>query len=74
MKPELGEWDDLPVFYTHRESWAFVHGSWMSVDPAEVHRDGHVLSDKAFAARFPNLPPLPDDAFRSYREDSKASD
>jgi hypothetical protein len=74
MKPILLEWDDLPALYTHRESWAFVRGSWMSVDPAEVYRDGRLISEKAFAARFPNLPPLPEEAFQQYRDTSKTSE
>jgi hypothetical protein len=73
MKPEPGVWDGRPVFYTHREAWVFALDSWVRVESVEVSLDGQPLSEKAFAARFPNLPPLPEEAFQSYR-DARSSD
>jgi hypothetical protein len=63
MKPCV--WEGVPAFWSPGEAWALVRGSWMRVHSADVGNSGRVLDAAAFDAKFPDLPPLPTEAFQS---------
>jgi hypothetical protein len=66
-------WEYRPAYYTPREAWAFFNGDWKRVSAVDVAHSARVVSEAEFAAMYPNLPPLPDEAFRSERATSKTT-
>ena len=56
----------LPVRYIiPTEAWGYddIDG-WARIHPAELAHNGRMLSRQQFERQWPNLPPLPDEAFK----------
>jgi hypothetical protein len=66
-------WEYLPAYWSPREAWVFSKGQWKERNSSDVGHAGRVVSEAVFAHMFPNLPPLPDEAFRSERAAAKAT-
>jgi hypothetical protein len=58
--------DLQPVLYSpRREAWTLtLDGRWLPADYAECMHSGTALSRALFDRLFPDLPPLPKDAFK----------
>ena len=67
MKVGFAFIEDFPVKFTATEAWACLRERWEEFHPAEAYHDAKVLSEAEFKKSFPNLPPLPPEAFESHR-------
>lgn len=57
--------DGKPVRYNHRtEAWWCANDEWRPIPIAEVGVAATVLTEKDFNTFFPDLPPLPPEAFK----------
>jgi hypothetical protein len=56
-------WDGEPAVWTPGEAWAFRNGSWERANSAVVGMDAAVVSKATFDAKFPALPPPPNNSF-----------
>jgi len=54
-----------PTVFTENEAWWFINGKWHQLTPREVHRSAGLLHAHEFLKRYPNLPRLPEEAFRT---------
>ena len=57
---EFGSWDGEPVLFNRGFAWAVKDGAWSLVNSAAPSMEARVLSPEAFAAKFPDAPPLPE--------------
>jgi hypothetical protein len=73
MKPVPCMWEYKPAYWTPGEAWVFSRGDWRRMNSSDVGHAGGVLSDADFAYMFPNLPPLPAEAFQSERTSDKSA-
>jgi hypothetical protein len=66
---EIGyaDWEHLAVRYTQTEAWLYSRRThrWEPLHPAEAFCKAYVLTKESFERQFPDLPPLPPEAFRS---------
>lgn len=53
--------------YNDSEAWWFVdeQNRWIELSAASVHNHAKMLTEAEFKSEFPQLPPLPSDAFHS---------
>jgi hypothetical protein len=51
--------------WTPGEAWAFINGTWESVDPVDVGQNGRMIDETTFNSTFANLTALPATAFHS---------
>ena len=66
-EPSYGHWEHVPIRFTDREAWPCSRrAKWRPLDTAEVEK-GRPLTMQQFEKMFPNLPPLPPEAFLSIR-------
>jgi hypothetical protein len=48
-------------------AWALIDGVWTPVEWDDAARSGRVLAEEDFVAKFPDLPPWPEDFNRDGR-------
>ena len=70
------DWEGRPAIYTPERAWAILasNGGWTEVNSFEVADSGHLISPKAFEARYPDvpLPPIHVLGFKSWDERVRA--
>jgi hypothetical protein len=66
---KYAHWEHLPVRFRGQEAWLFSMRTlqWVPLHPAEAHCKAALLTREEFEDMYPDLPPLPIEAFRSPR-------
>jgi len=62
--PKYGDFDGLPSRYDSREAWV-LHTDWTAINHASHDNAVHELTEAEFKQRFPDVPPLPAEAFKA---------
>ena len=57
--------DGNAVRFTDLEAWWLVDGAWRPIAPGEVLSNAPVLSEARFIELFPQVPRLPNNAFKA---------
>lgn len=52
------------VKYSTTEAWWIIDGQWHKADLPDVFNNASMMTDAQFEQMFPNLPALPDAAFK----------
>ncbi len=63
--PNYGQWEGLAIRWTPQEAWLFSETTqaWEPMEVTEAMENGRLYTPQQFAARFPNMPDLPEKAF-----------
>lgn len=63
-QPKYGAFESNPARFTDTEAWVYQHDNvWRQMNAGEVLHHTAVMSEAAYQRAFPNLPPLPKNAF-----------
>jgi hypothetical protein len=67
MDIKYAHWEDLPVrlVSTPAEGWVFGKGQWQEMNAADAISKAKLMSKEDFETTFPDLPPLPAEAFKA---------
>jgi hypothetical protein len=60
--------DGEQVVCTADEAWAFASGAWQRIDPGAIDLTCATIMEGDFETVFPDVPPLPEGAFRGGRK------
>lgn len=58
-----GTLDGLPIVYNDAQAWLYAGGKWTATDTWQAQHELRMLTTDEFAAKFPDLPALPSEAF-----------
>ena len=74
-EPFYGDFDGIPSRYDADEAWVFHRNkkSWVEINHASHGNAAYELTKADFDYLFPNLPPLPPEAFQSSPTASKGT-
>ena len=53
-----------PTLVSDNDAWWYTGGEWKRINRTEAGGNAAVIGEKAFKARFGQLPPLPETAFQ----------
>jgi hypothetical protein len=58
-------YDDFATRFTHSEAWWYSEHwkKWVQINPADAFTSAKLLTEEEYHHIFPNLPPLPRNAF-----------
>jgi hypothetical protein len=60
MPFRFGSWDGEPVIFDAGSAWVLKDGGWASINGASPSMEARSLTEAAFRAKFPTLPPDPE--------------
>jgi hypothetical protein len=64
MTPRFAHFESNPARFTDDEAWVCQHDNvWRQMNVGEVRAHAGLMTEERYNATFPNLPPLPNNAF-----------
>jgi hypothetical protein len=63
MRIKFAIYDDFATRFTDSEAWEFIGGQWKELNLGDAHHKAKLMSEDDFKSVFPQLPPLPSNAF-----------
>lgn len=64
-EPGYASYEAYACRFTDREAWVYIDGNWHEFNAADVFVNARVVTPQDYDRLFPEVPPMPSDAFQS---------